>query len=221
MTTLQLVDNIYPPLRLHDTVAKALDLMAEFKTSFLPVISEEKYLGLINEQSINEEENKETTTLEMFQEYLIVTAVNAASHFLKAASISNLYQTNVIPVTNENNEFFGTISSGALNTALGNFCGAEEYGALIVLEIERVRFTISEINSIVESDGATILHLNVSPHPVPELLEVTLQINKREIAAILASFERYDYTVASYYGEELFENDISTNYQNLMNYLDI
>lgn len=221
MTTLQLADNIYPPLHLHDTVAKALDLMAEFKTSFLPVISEEKYLGLINEQSINEEENKETTTLEMFQEYLIVTAVNAASHFLKASSISNLYQTNVIPVTNENNEFFGTISSGALNTVLGNFCGAEEYGALIVLEIERVRFTISEINSIIESDGATILHLNVSPHPVPELLEVTLQLNKREIAAILASFERYDYTISSYYGEELFENDISTNYQNLMNYLDI
>ena len=221
MTTLPLVDNIYPPLHLHDTVTQALDLMAEFKTKFLPVTSEDKYLGLINEESINEENNKENTTLEKFQEYLIVTAVNAASHFLKAASISNLYQTNVIPVTNENNELLGTISSGALTTALGNFCGAEEYGALIVLEIERIRFSISEINSIIESDGATILHFNVSPHPVPELLEVTLQLNKREIAAILASLERHDYTVSYYYGEELFENDISTNYQNLMNYLDI
>ena len=221
MTTLQLADNIYPSLHLHDTVAKALDLMMEFKVSYLPVVSEEKFLGLIHEENISEEENRDTITLENFQENFIITSVNATSHFLKAANISDLYQTNVVPVINENNELLGTISSLALITAIGHFCGSDEYGALIVLEIERVRFAISEINSIVESDGASILHFNVSPHPAPELLEVTLQLNTREIATIIASFERHDYTVTYYYGEELFENEVSTNYQNLMNYLDI
>jgi hypothetical protein len=71
----------------------------------------------------------------------------------------------------------------------------------------------------VESDGAIIVHLNVSPLPVSDLLEVTLQINKKEISTIIATFERYEYSVSYYSGEELFENEISTNYNNLMNYL--
>lgn len=220
MTTLQLADNLYPPLHLQDTVEKALELMSEFKTAYLPVIAEELFLGLISESDIIDEENKDTR-LEEFQADFIVAAINANNFFLKAATIYNLYRTNVIPVVNENNEFLGSISSNALINALSNFCGSSEYGALIVLEIEQSRFAISEVNSIVESDGASILHLNVSPHPAPGILEITLQLNKKEIAAIVATFERYEYTVSFYSGEELFENELSTNYNNLMNYLDI
>lgn len=218
MTTLQIADNVFPSLHLQDTVATALQLMSDFKTSHLPVVSDEKFLGLIADEDLVEEENA-NTTLEVFQTNLIPAAVNAGFHFIKASTIYNLYQTNLVPVVSDNNELLGTISSGALVTALGNLCGSSEFGALVVLQIERSRFAISEINSIVESDGAIIVHLNVSPLPVSDLLEVTLQINKKEIATIIATFERYEYSVSYYSGEELFENEISTNYNNLMNYL--
>lgn len=220
MTTLQLADNIAPSLHLHDTVGSALQLMRDLKTSHLPVVGEEKYLGLIAEEDLIDEENL-NNTLEVFQTNLIPAAVNAGFHFLKASAVHNLYQTNVVPVVSDTNELMGTISSAALNTALGNLCGSSEFGAIVVLEIERPRYTISEINSIVESDGAIIVHLNVSPLPVSDLLEVTLQINKREVATIVATFERYEYSVSYYSGEELFENEISTNYHNLMNYLGV
>ena len=218
MTTLQIADNVFPSLHLQDTVATALQLMSDFKTSHLPVVSDENFLGLIADEDLVEEENA-NTTLEVFQTNLIPAAVNAGFHFIKASTIYNLYQTNLVPVVSDNNELLGTISSGALVTALGNLCGSSEFGALVVLQIERSRFAISEINSIVESDGAIIVHLNVSPLPVSDLLEVTLQINKKEIATIIATFERYEYSVSYYSGEELFENEISTNYNNLMNYL--
>ena len=90
----------------------------------------------------------------------------------------------------------------------------------MVLEMELTRFSLVEINSIVENDDATILHMNISPLP-PAQLAVTLQINKKEISTIIATFERYEYSISYYSGVELFENDISSNYQNLMNYLDI
>jgi predicted transcriptional regulator len=220
MTTLELADNIYPSLHLTDTVTDALQLMNDSKATHLPVVSAENFLGLISENDLVDEKNK-NLTLEVFQTNFVSAAVNAGYHFLKAASVYNLYQTNVIPVINEKNELLGTISSGALITAMGNFCGSSEFGAVIVLEMERTRFAISELNSIVESDGATILHLNVSPHPAPDLLEVTLQINKKEISTIIATFERYEYSISYYSGEELFENEISLNYNNLMNYLQI
>ncbi len=220
MTTLQLADNIFPLLKLKDSVETVLHLMNDHKTSHLPVVSDGKFLGLISEEDLVDEINKDTT-LDVFQTNFITAAVNARFYFLKAATIYNLYHTNVIPVINEDNELLGTISSKALITEMGNFCGSSEFGAMVVLEMERARFVISEINSIIESDGATILHLNVTPHPVPNLLEVTLQINKKEIATIVATFERYEYTVSYYSGEELFEDEINTNYNNLMNYLDI
>jgi len=220
MTTLQLADNIYPLLKLKDTVDTALRLMNEYKTNFLPVVSEDKFLGLISEEDLIDEKNKKTT-IDVYQTNFVPGAVNADFYFLKAATVYNLFHSNVIPVINENNELLGTISSKALIKELGSFSGSSDYGALVVLEIERARYAISEINSIVESDGATLLHLNVSPHAVPGLVEITLQINKREIATIVATFERYQYTVTYYSGEELFEDEININYNNLMNYLDI
>ena len=104
---------------------------------------------------------------------------------------------------------------------MGSFCGSSEFGAVVILDIERSRFAISEINSIIESDGASILHLNITPHAFPDLLEVTIQINKKEIATIIATFERYDYSVSYFSGEELFENELNLNYNNLMNYLNV
>ncbi|MEO6813739.1 MAG: CBS domain-containing protein [Ginsengibacter sp.] len=220
MTTLQLIDNALPQLQLQDTIAKALQLMRDFKVTHLPVVSEEKFLGIISEEDLLDKENVKAT-IESFKNELIPVSVNASQHFLKAVPIFDLYRTNIIPVVNDAHEYIGSIRGFNLVNAMGNFCGANEFGALVVLEIEPTRLAISEINSIVESDGATILHLNISPLPSSSLLQITLQINKREISTIIASFERYEYSVTYYSGEELFESDISVNYQNLMNYLDI
>lgn len=220
MTTLQLADNLYPTLQMRDSVGDALHLMTEMKTSHLPVLLEGKFLGMISEDELLNEQNKKTK-LEVYQNNFLPAAVNSTLYFLKAASILNMYAINLVAVTSEKNDFLGTISLKALTLALGNFSGSSEFGALIVLEMEHTRFALSEINGIIESDGATILHLNVSQHSAPELWEVTLQINKKEISTIIATFERYDYSVIYYSGEELFANEVSINYNNLMNYLAI
>ena len=119
------------------------------------------------------------------------------------------------------NELIGTISGQALLTALGDFSGVNEQGAMIEIQMERSKFNLSEINRIVESDGAIILHLNIATLPEALLLQVTISINKREISTLIAAFERYDYSIIWYSGEQLFENDIDSNYRHLMNYLDI
>ena len=216
----ELTNNILPPLQLSDTVSKALQLMSDFKITHLPVVAEEKYLGLISEDDLLDEENKKIP-IEFFQNDFIPASVNFNNHFLNAVSVSNHYQTNVIPVVNEANELMGTITGQALLGALGNFSGSNETGAVIVLEMERTRFAISEISRIVESDGAVILHLNITSKPDLPLLQVTIHLNKKEISTLIAAFERYEYTVTYYSGEELFENEIDNNYRHLMNYLDI
>jgi acetoin utilization protein AcuB len=41
------------------------------------------------------------------------------------------------------------------------------------------------------------------------------------VSDIVATFQRYEYSVKYYFGEELYENEIKTNYDHLMNYLNM
>ncbi|MGI8583769.1 MAG: CBS domain-containing protein [Chitinophagaceae bacterium] len=220
MLAIELNNNIIPQLQLNDTVGKALQLINDFKVSHLPVVSEEKYLGLISEEDLLDADNKKMH-IQLLRNDFIDISIRENEHFLQAVNISNQYQTSVVPVVNEEKELLGSISGQTLLRILGNFSGAQEIGGIIVLEMERSQFIISEISRIVESNDATILHLNTTVQPETGLLSVTIHINKKELSLIVAAFERYEYDVIYYFGEQKFENEIHSNYRHLMNYLDI
>ncbi len=53
------------------------------------------------------------------------------------------------------------------------------------------------------------------------MVQVTIRISKMEVSAIIATFQRYEYNVKYYFGEEMYENELRGNYDNLMHYLNI
>ena len=220
MLTKDIINNNIPRLKLQDSVGKALQLINDFKITHLPVVSDATFLGLISEDDLLDAEDAKLH-IQALQENFINAAVPDNVHFLNAVSNSIRFDTTVVPVVNNEDEYEGVITTTDLLKMLGNFAGADEIGGIIVLEMERPQFSISEISRIVESNDCTVLHLNTTVNAVTGLLTVTLHINKREIASIIASFERYEYDVLYSFGNEKFENEISSNYQNLMNYLDI
>lgn len=222
MLTANLINNNIPRLKPQDTVGKALQLISDFKLTHLPVVADNKFLGLISEDDLLDVDAEDQKgSIEFLQESLIQAAVQQDAHFLIAVNCSIQFDTNVIPVINAEKDYVGIISTSDLLKALGNFSGANEIGGIIELEMERSQFAISEISRIVESNDCTILHLNTIIHPETGMLTVTLHINKREIATVIASFERYDYHVSFYFGIHQFENEIESNYRNFMHYLDI
>ena len=220
MLTANLINNNIPRLKPQDSVGKALQLISDFKVTHLPVVSENKFLGLISEEDLLDIEEQKLT-IEVLQESLVHAAVYDTAHFLIAVNCSIQFDTNVVPVINAENEYSGVITTTDLLKALGNFSGANEIGGIISLEMERSQFAISEISRIVESNDCTILHLNTIVHPETGMLTVTIHINKREIATVIATFERYDYHVSFYFGIQHLENEIDSNYRNFMHYLDI
>ncbi len=220
MLTVELINHNIPRLQLQDSVAKALQLINDFRLTHLAVVSEEKYLGLISEDDLLDADD-DKLTIELLQKNFLFASVLDNVHFLNAVNISNQYESNVVPVINADNDFEGVITSSDLLKTLGNFSGGNEIGGIIVIEMERSQFAISEISRIAESNDCTILHLNTTVHPDTGMLTVTIHLNKREISAVVSTFERYDYDVIYFYGNEKFENEIHANYKHLMNYLDI
>jgi acetoin utilization protein AcuB len=220
MLTTELINNSIPHLRLQDTVSKALQLLNDFRLTHLPVISDEKYIGLISEDDLLEAEDK-NISIEKLQENFLTKSVGDNEHFLSAINFCNQFGTTVVPVINEERGLIGVITTANLLKALGDFSGANSIGGIVVLEMERNQFAISEISRIVESNDATVLHLNTTTHPDTGILTVTLHLNKKDVAAIIASFERYQYNIIGYFGNEKFENEIHSNFRHLMSYLDI
>ena len=220
MTTLKLANTSVPVLLEGDEVHVALQTLQTARMTHLPVVTDEKYLGLLGEEDLIFQQNKSNLVGELREDFL-PAQIGETKHFLHAVPLMQLYNTNVLPVLGEQMEYLGAIRQADLLHAVGNLCGANEFGALVVLEIAPSRLSVAEMNSIVESDGATILHLNISPVIATQTLRITLQINKQEVSTIVASFERYEYSVLYYSGEEYFENQLNSNYQNLMNYLQI
>lgn len=220
MLAKDLINKNIPRLQLQDSVGKALQLINDFRISHLPVVSEENYLGLISEDDLMDADD-EKLKIEALQENFIHAAVQGHMHFLTAVNSSIQNDSTVVPVLDGEGNFEGVITVPDLLKTLGNFAGANEIGGIIVLEMERVHFAISEISRIVESNNSTVLHLNTTTDSVTGLLTVTLHINTREIAPIVAAFERYEYNIIYSLGDEKFDDEVSTNYQNLMNYLDI
>jgi len=220
MLTIDLINNNIPRLQLKDTVSKALRLISDFRVTHLPVVEDEKFLGLVGEDDLLDQDQSKMP-MELMQEFFVRASVHDNEHFLNAVTFSNQFETTVVPVINEENDLVGVITTADLLKTLGNFAGTNEIGGIIVLEMERSQFAISEISRIVESNDATILHLNTTVHAETGMLTVTLHINKKEIAAIVSTFERYEFDVIYYFGNENFENEIHSNYRHLMNYLDI
>ena len=220
MLTAELINNNIPRLQLQDTVSKALRLINDYRVTHLPVVAADKFLGLISEDDLLDADD-EKLTIEVLQGNFNPASVKENVHFLNAVNFSNQFETSIVPVVNGENGLAGVITLVDLLKTLGNFSGANEIGGIIVMEMERSQFAISEISRIVESNDATILHLNTTVHPDTGLLTVTLHLNKKETTAIIAAFERYEYDVIYNFSDEKFEDNIDTNYRHLMNYLDI
>ena len=220
MLTRDLININIPRLRLQDSVAKALQLINDFRISHLPVVSDDKFLGLISEDDLLDAKD-DKLPVENLQDTFLRVAVPGNVHFLNAVNSSIQFDTTVVAVSSPDDVFEGVITLPDLLRMLGNFAGANEIGGIIVLEMERPRFAISEISRIVESNDCTILHMNTTTDGITGLLTVTLHINKRDIASTVATFERYEYDIIYALGDDRSGEDINTNYNHLMTWLNI
>jgi predicted transcriptional regulator len=218
MLTRELLSQSIPNLKLQDKVFQALQLMNENHLTHLPIAEGEKFIGIISEEDLIQVDN-DHTPLSQLEQSFSNASVKGNEHFLKAVQVAAENGLTIIPVVNDDNELLGTVSYNDLLKYASEFMSLNEPGGLIVLEIPSNQYSFNEISKIVESSDAQITQLNTSNDAEAGMMQVTIRVNKPEISDIVATFQRYEYNVKYYFGEELYGNDLRTNYDNLMNYL--
>jgi CBS domain-containing protein len=220
MLTRELLSQTLPSLRPGDKIYQALELMNENNVTHLPVADGNKFIGLISENDLLLAENENALLNEMEQSYSSV-CVKDDEHFLKAVQLAAESGISVVPVVSEDNELLGAVTYNDLLKFSSEFMSLSEPGGLIVLEIETNQYSFNDISKLVNSNDAQITQLNTSNDPETGIMQVTIRINKPEVSDIVASFQRHEYNVKYFFGEELYTNELKSNYDNLMNYLKI
>lgn len=220
MLTGELRSQTLPYLHLDDKVYQALQLMNDNQVTHLPIVDGDKYAGIISEDDLLQVENDHTSLSELQQSFGN-SSVKNNEHFLRAIHLAAESGLSVVPIVDEENELIGAVAYNDLLRHASEFMSLKEPGGLIVLEMESNQYSFNEISKLVETNDAQITQLNTSNDPETGMMQVTIRINKPEVSDIVATFQRYEYTVKYYFGEELYANELRTNYDNLMNYLKI
>ena len=220
MLTRELLSQTLPSLHLHDKVYQALLWMNENHVAHLPIVDGEKYIGLISENDLLQAENDNLPISSMQQSFANIS-VKEDEHFLKAVRIAAESGISIVPVITEDDELLGTVAYNDLLKFSSEFLSLSEPGGLIVLEMDSNQYSFNEISKLVETNDAQVTQLNTSVDPETGIMQVTIRINKPEVSDIVATFQRYEYNVKYFFGEELYTNELKSNYENLMNYLKI
>lgn len=219
MLASQLINSGFPAINLFDKVSLALQLMDEYDIQHLPVLSEEKFAGIISKDDLLDAD--ETRLVAAVESSLQKIAVKGEEYFLSALRLIAENELTLLPVVNEQAELAGVISSKDLLRRLSSFVGNEDKGGIIVLETDKRNFSFREVNRLVETNDAYITQLNTYTEPDTGLVVITLKVNKIEISDIVATFQRYDFVVRYYFGEETYANELKENYNHLLSYLNM
>jgi len=219
MLASQLANTGFPAVNLFDKVSFALRLMDEYDVFHLPVLSEEKFAGIISKDDLlDADENNLLASVESSLQHI---SVKNEEYFLSALKLMADNELSLLPVINDLSELSGVIVSKDMVRRLSVFLGNEERGGIIVLETDKRNFSFGEINRLVETNDAYITQVNTRTEADTGMVVITLKVNKIEISDIVATFQRYEYIVRYYFGEEAYANELKENYNHLISYLNM
>jgi len=215
----QLLEPSMITVDLHDTVSHAMEMMDEARLEHIPVLDGLQYLGLVAYDELEDADpNAEVFSI---QHRFIKPLVRTGDHFLQALRVRAKYFIEQVPVVNEKNEWEGVISTEKMLDQISLLSGVSESGSMIVLEMPRHDYAPGEINRLVESNDAMVMQLNSIQDQHTGMMQVVLRINKEEVSDVVATFQRHEYNVLYYYGDESYDNSLQNNLDHLMNYLNL
>jgi acetoin utilization protein AcuB len=214
-----LLSNAVFPLKTSDTGEEALNLMAEYHVSHLPIVNNKHLLGLISEDDILSHDIFEP--IGAYQLSLIRNFVKDTDHLFEAMDVLSKNRLTLVPVIDKEENYQGVITAQDLLTFFADNYSFSEPGSLLVLEINGQDYYLSQISRIIESEDANILSVFITREPNSTHLLVTIKINRLDLSRVISALNRYDYTIRATYSEVEYVDDLKERFDNFLSYLNV
>ncbi|MCG8327406.1 MAG: CBS domain-containing protein [Chitinophagales bacterium] len=219
MTAEQLISDAIIPLRTSDTGEDALSLMNEFYIRHLPIVNNEQLLGLISEDDILDHDVEEAVgsySLSMVRPYLKYN-----DHIYEILRLIAQHHLTVIPVVDDGENYIGMVTLESIVHFFARTASFSEPGSIIVLEVSKRDYMLSEIARIVESENAAVLSSFITTNLDSTQIDVTIKVNSQHVQSIIATFGRYDYVIKATFNETEYIDSLKERYDALMSYLNV
>ena len=218
MQASELISSSLTTLHPDDNGDRALSLMNELMVNHLAVVRNSFYLGILSEKEIL----SWTKTDEFIEEHLselTAPSVIDSQHLYDIIQTVELNSLSVVPVLDEEKHYLGAITNRKLLYTIAKSTSVQSIGGMIVLQMKENDYCMSEIARIIESNNTKILSSYITSIPSAQIMELTLKLNKVDIAAIVKDFERFDYTISASYNKSNQEDNFLDRYESLMRFL--
>lgn len=210
-----------PPLKASDDAHKAIVWMEEFRCNYLPVVDDGKLLGFISEEIILETNDVEHPV----RDFNLVGQncyVHLDTHFYDILKVAAENKLQVVAVLNEEQIYCGLITVQDTLTSFAQTAAVQLPGGILVLSMNHVDYSLSEISRLIEENHAKVLSSIVKEDPLdPAKLRLTLKINQIDLHRVVATLERFGYRVIGRYQETKPTGEGKERIDMLLRYLDI
>ena len=220
MTAKTLIAHDIPALNLEQTGRDAFHMLSDYHVKHLPVVDDGKLVGILSEEDVFNHKLYEPISEYDFS-LLRRAAVLENEHVFEVLRLMGDMRLTVIPVIDAEGNYLGLVSQNDLLRYFSQTASFSEPGAVLVLQMPRRDYSMSTISRIVEEENVKILSAFVTSAPDPEYVELTLKLDRPDLARVIASLERHDYNVKETFGEVERSDFMQERYDALMHYLNL
>lgn len=217
----ELINHMIPPLKPGDDTNKAILWMEELRCNQLPVVDRGKFLGLLTEDSILE--NNDVS--KFVKDYKLSgqdCAVRIYSHFYDVIKLAAENKVQLVGVLDEENNYSGVITVQDTITAFAQSAAVQLPGGILVLSLNSIDYSLAEISRLVEENNAKILSSSIKDDPIdPSKMKLTIKINKLDLSHIVATLERFGYKIIARFQETKVQEGEKEKIDILLKYLSI
>lgn len=213
------IDETIIPLKTSDSIYFAIDFFKEFSIRQLPVVHDNLCIGILSLDDIDDEDIYDLPILDYIN--LNYSFASNNDHIYEVMRAISEQASTLFPVLDENNNYIGSITLSSLFKNYVNCAAFIQPGSILVLEIDKKNYSLSEIARIVESENKVILGSLLSSNVESDVLEITLKLNSVQIQNLITTFERFGYNIKATFNEEDFMDTLKNRYESLMTYLNV
>lgn len=221
MIAYELINPMIPTLEQDETASKALNWMEEFRVRELPLLLNGVYAGLVRRDPLLEDSSPDlpVENLPLVDKQCFV---HENQHLYDIIKVATDYNIQSVPVLDAEGNYKGVITLEDTITAFAQTAAVQSPGAILILSIKQIDYSLAEISRLVESDHAKILSSSVSNDSQDaSKIKLTLKINKTDLNRIIATLERFDYRIVATFQETEHISNDKERLDLLLKYLDI